>query len=93
MPFFIWARSIPIWVYAAIIALVVWLISVGLREERGQPFAAGVLYFLLWTLIRYIDLFGELGGMLGASLMFFLCGCMLLGMGFYWRNRKQVQYA
>jgi uncharacterized membrane protein len=77
----------------AIVALSLWLISVGLREERGQPFAAGVVYFLLWTLLRYVDLFGELGGMLGAALMFFLCGCALLGVGFYWRNRKRVQYA
>src|SRR5207253_5813858 len=36
----------------AIVALALWLISVGLREERGQPFAAGVLYFLLWIVIR-----------------------------------------
>jgi uncharacterized membrane protein len=78
---------------AAIIALALWLISVGLHEERGQPFAAGVLYFLLWIVIRYIDLFGELGGMLGAALMFFLCGCVLLGVILFWKNRRRVQYA
>ncbi len=77
----------------AIVALALWLISVGLYEERGLPFAAGVLYFLLWTVLRYVDLFGEVGGMLGASLMFFLCGCALLGVAFFWRNRKRVQYA
>ena len=78
---------------AAIVVLSLWLISVGLREDRGSPFAAGVAYFLIWTVVRYFDLFGELGGMLGASLLFFLCGCVLLGVVFFWRNRKKVQYA
>lgn len=78
---------------AAIVALSLWLISVGLREDRGLPFAAGVVYFLIWTVVRYIDLFGEMGGMLGASLLFFLCGCVLLGVAVYWRNRRRVQYA
>jgi hypothetical protein len=78
---------------AAMVALALWLISVGLREERGQPFAAGVLLFLFWIAIRYIDLFGEMGGMLGASLLFFLCGCVILAVMFFWRNRKRVQYA
>jgi hypothetical protein len=78
---------------AAMVALALWLITIGLREERGMPFAAGVLYFLFWIVIRYIDLFGEIGGMLGASLLFFICGCVLLGVVVFWRNRKRVQYA
>ncbi len=77
----------------AMVALALWLIMIGLREERGMPFAAGVLYFLFWIVIRYVDLFGEMGGMLGASLMFFICGCVLLGVVVFWRNRKRVQYA
>jgi uncharacterized membrane protein len=77
----------------AMVMLGLWLIFVGLREERGMPFAAGVLYFLFWIVIRYIDLFGKVGGMLGASLLFFICGCVLLGMVVFWRNRKRVQYA
>lgn len=78
---------------AAIVVLSLWLISIGLREDRGSPFAAGVAYFLLWTVVRYFDLFGEMGGMLGASLLFFLCGCALLGVVLFWRQRKRVQYA
>jgi hypothetical protein len=78
---------------AAMVALSLWLISVGLREERGTPFAAGVLFFLLWIVIRYVDLFGAVGGMLGASLLFFACGFVLLGVVLFWRNRKRVQYA
>jgi hypothetical protein len=77
---------------AAMVALAVWLMWVGLREDRAQPFAAGVAYFLLWTVVRYIDLFGRVGGMLGAALLFFLCGCLLLGIVAFWRQRKRVQY-
>jgi len=77
---------------AAMVALAVWLMWIGLRDDRGVPFTAGVLYFLLWMVLRYIDLFGAMGGMLGASLMFFLCGCGLLGMVAFWQKRKQVQY-
>ena len=39
--------------------------------DRGRLFAAGVFVFLLWAVFRYIDLFAGVGGMLGASLMFF----------------------
>jgi len=64
------------------------LITVGLREDSGRQFAGGVLYFLLWAVLRYMDLFGDYGGMLGAALMFFLCGAALFGMALYWRKRK-----
>ncbi len=76
----------------AMIFLAFWLMGVGLREDRGQPFAAGVMYFLLWAVARYVDLFGDFGGMLGAALMFFLCGGALFGVGFYWRNRKPKEH-
>lgn len=64
---------------------------IGLREERGLPFAAGVLFFLFWSVLRYADLFGDVGGMLGASLMFFLCGAVLFGVAHFWRRRKEVR--
>lgn len=75
------------------LAYALWLTRLGLQENRGRPFAAGVAYFLLWTIMRYIDLFGDFGGMLGASLMFFLCGAVLFGVAFYWRRRKEAHYA
>ena len=68
---------------AAMVVLALWLIQVGLRADRGIPFSAGVLLFLLWAVLRYIDLFGDFGGMLGASLMFFLCGTTLFGVAQY----------
>jgi uncharacterized membrane protein len=74
----------------AIVALALALIRFGLTEDRGRAFGAGVVYLLLWAVLRYIDLFGAFGGMLGASLMFFLCGGALLGVALYWRNRKAV---
>lgn len=78
---------------AAMVALAIWLMQVGLREDRGFPFSAGVLYFLLWVTLRYIDLFGDFGGMLGASGMFFLCGATLFGLAMFWRRRKVVRHA
>lgn len=78
---------------AAMVVLATWLMQIGLRENRGFPFSAGVLYFLLWVMLRYIDLFGDFGGMLGASGMFFLCGAALFGLATYWRRRKVVRHA
>ncbi|GAC1474206.1 MAG: hypothetical protein NVSMB9_24130 [Isosphaeraceae bacterium] len=75
---------------ALMITLAFWLVQVGLREDRGRPFSAGVAYFLLWAVLRYIDLFGSFGGMLGAALVFFLCGLVLFGVVIYWRKRKEV---
>ena len=77
----------------AMVAGAFWLMQVGLREDRGRPFGAGVLYFLLWSVLRYVDLFGDFGGMLGAALMFFLCGGALFGVARYWQGRKEVRYA
>ena len=80
-------------VNVAMVAGAFWLMQIGLKEDRGRPFAAGVLYFLLWTVMRYIDLFGNFGGMLGAAMMFFLCGGALFGVARYWQGRKEVRYA
>jgi uncharacterized membrane protein len=77
----------------AILVVAVWLIRLGVREERTRPFAAGVLGILIWAWIRYIDLFGELGGMLGASLMFLFSAVVLFGVSWYWRGRKGVGHA
>jgi hypothetical protein len=77
----------------AMLAGAFWLMQVGLKEDRGRPFSAGVLYFLLWAVLRYVDLFGNLGGMPGAALMFFACGGALFLVGRYWQSRKEVRYA
>ncbi|HWN19607.1 MAG TPA: DUF2157 domain-containing protein [Gemmatimonadales bacterium] len=77
----------------AMVAAAFWLMQLGLQEDRGRPFGAGVLYFLLWSVMRYVDLFGDFGGMLGAALMFFLCGGALFMVARYWQSRKEVRYA
>ncbi len=84
-------RLPTILVNIAMLFLAVWLIGVGLREDRGRPFVAGVLYFLLWAIVRYVDLFGDVGGMLGAALMFFLCGGTLFGVALFWRKRRTTE--
>src|SRR5205823_5157934 len=69
------------------LAVAFWLMTVGLREDRGLPFTAGVLYFLLWAMLRYIDLFG--GNMLGAACMFFLCALVIASVALFWHRRKK----
>ncbi len=74
---------------AAHIALALWLMRVGIRDDRGLPFAFGVFCFVLWAVCCYCHWFGDFGGALGAALMFALCGMALLGLGLYWRKRKE----
>ena len=76
----------------ATIALALWLMRVGIRDDRGLPFAFGVFCFVLWAVCCYCHLFGDFGGILGAALMFAICGSALLGLGMYWRKRKEVRH-
>ncbi|MDX1933484.1 MAG: DUF2157 domain-containing protein [Capsulimonadales bacterium] len=78
---------------AATLGLAVSLIRRGLLHDRGTPFGFGTAYLLLWICLRYFDLFGEVGGMLGAGLLFALCAGILFGVAFHWRNRKGVHHA
>ncbi|MDG3007442.1 DUF2157 domain-containing protein [Paludisphaera mucosa] len=78
---------------AAMASLAIWLTIVGTREDRGRPFAAGVAYFLLWAIARYLDLFSGFGGMPGAALMFLACGAGLVGAALLWRRLKEVPHA
>jgi hypothetical protein len=77
---------------AAMVVFAIWLMRLGLREDRTRPFTAGVGLFLLWTILRYADLFGDMGGMLGASLMFFICGASLFAVARFWMHRKEVAH-
>ena len=84
-----WPVLIPVLITnVATVTMAVWLMRVGLREDRGRPFGGGVVLFLAWAVARYVDLFGEIGGMIGAALMFFLCGVGLFGLARYWSQRK-----
>ncbi|MFO0898580.1 MAG: DUF2157 domain-containing protein [Pirellulales bacterium] len=77
----------------AMVALAFWRMRFGLREDRGRDFSLGVAYFLLWLVLRYVDLFGQYGGMLGAALVFFLCGLALAGVAWFWGQRREVAHA
>lgn len=74
------------------LGLASWLMAVGLRDDERLSFTAGVLCFLLWAVTRYVDLFADFGGMLGASLLFILCGGLLLGATMYWIKREKLQH-
>jgi uncharacterized membrane-anchored protein/uncharacterized membrane protein len=72
----------------AMIVLAIYLISVGAREERLRPFGAGILYFLVWAIARYTDLFSVFGGMLGTAGIFVLCGIAIVVIGRFWTQLK-----
>ena len=71
------------------IGMALYLVKVGEQEERTRPFAAGVLMFLMWALVRYIDLFGDAGGMVGAAIVFALCGGGLVVVGIFWSRKRR----
>lgn len=74
----------------AMLALAIWLMRVGVRDNRARPFVGGVGYFLLWVILRYIDLFGIAGGMLGAAALFAACGVAIGGLAWFWQQRHEV---
>ncbi|MSR32564.1 MAG: DUF2157 domain-containing protein [Gemmataceae bacterium] len=73
---------------ALMVMLSAWLLEEGIHRDNALFFFAGVASFLAWTIQRYIDLFGEFGGMLGAAGLFFLSALALLGVAIFWRKRK-----
>ncbi len=84
--------AVTVMANVAMIVFAIFLMRVGLREERGRLFSAGVAYFLLWAICRYVDLFGDKGGMLGAAMMFLACGAALFGLAAFWGRRKEAGY-
>lgn len=62
----------------------VFMMHLGIQRNRMRTFLFGVLYFLLWMILRYADLFGNFGGMPGAALMFFICAVFLFGLSYFW---------
>lgn len=61
--------------------------------ESGESFQffAGVILFLVWTFQRYFDLFGDIGGMLGASALFLACALFLVFLAIFWQGKKRRQ--
>ncbi len=73
---------------SGMILLAVWLMRAGLLADNDQAFGGGVMYFLMWSVVRYVDLFGDYGGMLGGALIFSYCGAILFALAYFWRHRK-----
>jgi|GEM_PF-483419 len=61
----------------------------GWENESSNQFFAGAILFLVWTFQRYFDLFGDIGGMLGASALFLACGLILVFLAFFWQRKKR----
>lgn len=69
-------------------------IHAGLKRNLLSAFLFGVLYFLTWAIVRYVDLFSDIGGMLGAAGLFFFCALVLFGFSYYWfASRKALKGA
>lgn len=75
------------------LGMALYLVRVGEQEERTRPFGAGVMLFLMWALVRYMDLLGAAGGMLGAALVFALCGGGLVVVGNFWSRKRRAWQA
>ncbi len=74
------------------VAVSIWLMRIGMKDDRAKIFALGVAYFLLWAVMRYLDLFSGIGGMLGAAMLFLTCGVVLYGVARLWQHRKEISH-
>lgn len=74
-------------------------LAFGLMRRRGSDagkcFALGVFYFIVWALVRYFDLFGDFGGMLGAAAVFAFLAVTLFASGIVWSRiaKKRAETA
>jgi uncharacterized membrane protein len=90
------------WTYPALVPVVIvnvlmvafalWLMAVGMKNDRVGVFASGVAYFLLWAIVRYFDLFSGIAGMLGAAVLFLICGILLYVVARLWQHRKEISH-
>ena len=75
----------------AVNVLFVWLATGlmlgGLKRGRGTWFWYGTVFFMLWAMLRYVDLFSDLG-MLGTAAVFLFCGLFMLGIVYFWTNYR-----
>ncbi|MBQ1456846.1 MAG: GDYXXLXY domain-containing protein [Thermoguttaceae bacterium] len=74
---------------AATVALVVHLLAQR-DEEQGRCFALGILIFLIWAFIRYIDLFGTASYLIAAG-GFALLALILFGAAALWRAKTRLR--
>jgi hypothetical protein len=77
----------------ALVARSIWLMRVGLRWNPALPFVTGIVFFMLFVVMRYADLFAVKGGMLGALALFFLCRASIFGVAKFWTHRVEITNA
>lgn len=61
----------------------------GVQDVHFPTFLFGILYFLLWTVLRYQDLFQN-AGVLGTAGLFFFCALILFGFSWFWRHFTRI---
>lgn len=72
----------------ATILLSVWLIRLGLTEGRLRPYVYGSLVFLVWLIVRYLDISKNLG-MLTMAGFFALFGVILFALARIWKTQRE----
>lgn len=71
---------------AVSLAVGIWLILRGVRHDQGWAFFGGVCYVLLFVLVRWVNLIGD---MLSSAGIFFVSALILMGTAYYWRKRAR----
>ena len=67
------------------VLLAVWLILRGVRLDRGLSFFAGVVYLLIFVIVRWVDLIGD---MLSSAAVFFIASLVLYATARFWGGRQ-----
>lgn len=68
-----------------IVATAIWLILRGVHMDRALSFFTGVAYLLIFVLVRWFDLIGD---MVSSAMLFLAAGGVLFGTALYWRRRR-----
>lgn len=72
----------------ATILLSVWLIRLGLTEGRLRPYVYGSMVFLVWLIVRYVDINHDLG-MLTMAGFFAAFGIILFVLARVWKTQRE----
>jgi hypothetical protein len=72
---------------AVTVCVGLWLLRDGVRSDAAPRFFAGVVYLLVFVLVRWIDLIGDL---LSSSALFLIAGVVLAAAAHFWRRRHTV---
>ncbi len=87
------ARELEVAMFLAIlfsatsVLVAVWEIQRGISRDQGRSFFTGVLYLLLFVLIRWMDLIGD---MVSSAGLFFVAALVLWATARYWQGRRRV---